>query len=31
MAEVVVSSEGVKSHYVFNDHDQIIKQATETI
>ena len=25
MAEVVVSSEGVKSHYVFNDYDQIIK------
>ena len=29
MAEVVVSSEGVKSHYVFNDHDQIIKQAAD--
>ena len=29
MAEVVVSSEGVKSHYVFNDHDQMIKQAAD--
>ena len=29
MAEVVVSSEGVKSHCVFNDHDQIIKQAAD--
>ena len=29
MAEVVVSSEGVKPHYVFNDHDQIIKQAAD--
>ena len=29
MAEVVVSSVGVKSHYVFNDHDQIIKQAAD--
>ena len=27
MAEVVVSTEGVKSHYIFNAHDQIIKQA----
>ena len=29
MAGVVVSSEGVKSHYVLNDHDQIIKQAAD--
>ena len=28
MVEVVVSSEGVKSHYVFNDYDQIIKQTS---
>ena len=29
MEEVVVSSEGVKSHYVIYDHDQIIKQAAD--
>ena len=28
-AEVVVSAEGVNSHYLFNDQDQIIKQAAD--
>ena len=31
MAKVVVSLEGVKSHYAFNDHDQIIKETADYV
>ena len=30
-AEVVVSAESVNSHYLFNDQDQIIKQAVDDL